>query len=261
MRTALICHDGATLDDLLVHWLSSFSDLAGVVILNETKQRKWRRVQAEVKRVGLLRFFDVMAFRLYYSCFRSKKDERWLRGEVARRKMQFQPPPRSIEFLRTHSPNSAACHEFITRLKPDLVIARCKTLLMERIFSIPTVGTFVIHPGICPEYRNAHGCFWALAKQDFNNVGATLLKIDCGIDSGPIFEYYHYDRPSIDDSHIMIQHRLLMENLDHIKNKLIEIENGQAIPIATQGRGSAVWGQPWMTAHRQFTRSLRRMSR
>jgi hypothetical protein len=30
------------------------------------------------------------------------------------------------------------------------MIARCKTLLAGRIFTIPTVGTFVMHPGICP---------------------------------------------------------------------------------------------------------------
>ena len=249
------------MDDLVIRWLSSFSDLTGVVILSETKQRKWRRIQAEVKRVGLLRFFDIIAFRLYYNCFRSMKDERWLKGEVAWRKMQFPPPSQTIEYLTAHSPNSASCQEFITKLKPDFVIARCKTLLMERIFSIPTVGTFVIHPGICPEYRNAHGCFWALANQDINNVGATLLKVDCGIDTGAVFDYYHYDRPSSDDSHIMIQHRLLMENLEQIKNKLIEIESGKATPIATHGRDSTVWGQPWMTAHRHFTRALRRMSR
>src|SRR5436309_328007 len=32
--------------------------------------------------------------------------------------------------------------------------------------SLPARGTFVLHTGICPEYRNAHGCFWALARSE-----------------------------------------------------------------------------------------------
>jgi len=35
-----------------------------------------------------------------------------------------------------------------------------------------------MHPGICPEYRNSHGCFWALANDDPERVGVTLLQID-----------------------------------------------------------------------------------
>ena len=49
-----------------------------------------------------------------------------------------------------------------------------------------------MHPGICPEYRNAHGCFWALANRDLNKVGMTLLRIDKGVDTGPTFGYYTY---------------------------------------------------------------------
>ena len=41
-----------------------------------------------------------------------------------------------------------------------------------------SLGTFVMHPGICPEYRNAHGCFWALANRDLARVGMTLLRAD-----------------------------------------------------------------------------------
>ena len=54
--------------------------------------------------------------------------------------------------------------------------ARCKVILKEKIFGIPRVGTFVMHPGICPEYRNAHGCFWALVRRDLERVGMTLLR-------------------------------------------------------------------------------------
>ncbi len=58
---------------------------------------------------------------------------------------------------------------FIERLRPDIAIARCKVILKRAIFEVPRAGTFVLHPGICPEYRNAHGCFWALARRDLRS--------------------------------------------------------------------------------------------
>ena len=60
-------------------------------------------------------------------------------------------------------------------------------ILKRTIFEIPRAGTFVLHPGICPEYRNAHGCFWALANRDLDRVGMTLLRVDAGIDTGPVY--------------------------------------------------------------------------
>jgi len=42
-------------------------------------------------------------------------------------------------------------------------------------------AAFVLHPGICPEYRNAHGCFWALVNRDLARVGVTLLRADRGV--------------------------------------------------------------------------------
>ena len=70
------------------------------------------------------------------------------------------------------------------------MVARCKRILKERIFAVPRPGTYVLHPGICPEYRNAHGAFWALARRDLDKVGLTLLRIDKGVDTGPVYGYF-----------------------------------------------------------------------
>src|ERR671934_1169073 len=67
MRTLLICHEGAPLhEEGLARWLASFSTLAGIVVLREPPRTLWRRVRREIRRVGVLRFLDVLAFRLYY---------------------------------------------------------------------------------------------------------------------------------------------------------------------------------------------------
>ena len=250
MKTLLICHDGAQLDQVvLARWLNSFSNLVGMVIIQEPPSRIRRRVRREVKRVGVFRFLDVLAFRLYYRCFLAAKDRRWEGQELREKCRIYGDIPPDIAILKTSSPNSRETETFIRRLNPDLVVARCKVLLKESVFSISAKGTFVMHPGICPEYRNAHGCFWALANRDLNKVGMTLLRIDNGVDTGPAFGYYTYQFDEVHESHIVIQHRVVLENLDALRSKFLEIFGGTAVPLKISGRPSAAWGQPWLTKY------------
>jgi hypothetical protein len=250
MKILLICHDGAQLDQvILARWLSSFSNLVGIVIIQEPPSLLWRRVRREVKRIGAFRFLDVLALRLYYRIFLSGKDQQWERQELREKCFIYGDIPSRTAILETPSPNTQETETFIRRLNPDIVLARCKVLLKESIFSIPSKGTFVMHPGICPEYRNAHGCFWALANRDLTKVGMTLLRIDKGVDTGPAFGYYSYAFDEVQESHIVIQHRVVLENLDALRGKLLKIFDGTAVPLKASGRPSAAWGQPGLTKY------------
>jgi hypothetical protein len=248
MRTLLICHDDAPLDrEGLARWLGSFSTLTGSVVVQEPRSRVWKRVKREVARVGLLRFLDVLAFRLYYRLTRAASDTAWEQRALRRLRERFPNHPDTPELL-TPSPNTGEAEAFIRDCRPDLVIARCKTLLKQSVFSIPRFGTFVLHPGICPEYRNAHGCFWAAARGDRDNIGATLLRIDAGVDTGPVFGFFRVSA-SPSESHVITQHRAVLEHLDAIRDRLLQIESGSATPVDTSGRPSNTWGQPWLSAH------------
>lgn len=232
----------------MARWLASFADLAGIVLIREDPSRVWKRLRWETRRIGLLRMLDVLAFRVYYRLFLSGRDRRWKDETLARLHQRYPPVPESTPVFHTSSPNLPESEAFLRELAPDIVIARCKFILPERIFSIPRDGTFVLHPGICPEYRNAHGCFWALANGDEERVGVTLLRIDKGIDTGPVYGYFGVD-PSLDASHIVIQYRGVYDNLDAIAARLTEIHQGRAGPLDTSGRRSQAWGQPWLTRY------------
>jgi hypothetical protein len=260
MKTLLICHADAPLDRVvLARWLASFTTLAGVLVIAEKGSRKLRRARKEIERVGFLRFLDVMAFRVYYRLFLAKSDEHWESARIAELSRRY--PAVDAPLLVTESPNSPEAQRFIAAASPDIVIARCKVLLQERIFSIPTRGTFVMHPGVCPEYRNAHGCFWALARADFERVGMTLLRVDQGIDSGSVYGYFSYPYDSYAESHIVIQNRVVLDNLDSVAGTLQAIGSGTALPLDTSGRDSALWGHPWLTRYLHWKRRARRYGR
>jgi hypothetical protein len=259
VRTILICHEGAKLNrDGLARWLASFSDLVGIIVLRETSGQVWRRISREVERIGLVRFCDVIAMRVYYNLFIASRDRRWQMETLDRLKAAYPDVPSNTQILVTDSPNSAEAKQFIQVLYPDLMIARCKRILKEDVFSIPTRGTFVMHPGICPEYRNAHGCFWALANGDFSNVGMTLLRIDRGVDTGPVYGYYTYPYDELSESHTTIMWRVVLENLDSLRTKFEEIYRGSAGTIDISGRASAVWGQPWLSQYLRWKRRAKR---
>lgn len=250
MKSVLICHHDALLDrEGLAGWLASFSELAGIVVIREQGQRIQRRIKREIERSGALRFVDVIAFRLYYKLLLAQQDTEVEARLLERLAERYGHAPEETPVFETHSPNSKAARAFVKECAPDFMIARCKTILRRRMFSIPTVGTFVIHPGICPEYRNAHGCFWALARGDKDRCGATLLQIDKGVDTGPVYGYYSYDFDEVGESHIEIQNRSVIENLDQIAEKLHEVAAGEAERIDTTGRESDTWGQPWFSEY------------
>jgi folate-dependent phosphoribosylglycinamide formyltransferase PurN len=242
---------------VLAGWLASFSDLAGIVLIRERGERMKRRVRRELDRVGPLRFLDVLAFRLYYKLFLAAADREWEERELARLSSRYSGAA-GAAVLSTHSPNSAEAEAFVRERAPDLVVARCKTILKESVFSVPRLGTFVMHPGVCPEYRNAHGCFWALANGDAGRVGMTLLRIDRGVDTGPVYGYYSYPFDAARESHVRIQHRVVLENLDALAAKFAEIAAGRAETVDTRGRESAAWGQPWLTSYFRLRRAARR---
>jgi hypothetical protein len=250
MRTALICHEGSAFDQAaLAQWLGSFSDLAGIMIIREPPSRFWQRVRRELRRTGLFGLADVLAYRLWHRwrwAQRDRADEDRLVGEIT----SYYPPLKSAVPMKiVSSPNSAEAREFLRSLRPDVVVARCKTLLKPEIFKIAEKGTFAFHPGICPEYRNAHGCFWALAQGDFDNVGMTLLQIDEGVDTGPIYGQFRLHVNSLAQSTSIIQQRAVFDHLPALRSALENFVKGRAEPLDVRGRPSAVWGQPRLTAY------------
>ena len=259
MKTVLICHGDDQLNRLAFpRWMSSFSELVGIVSVDEGTEQKRNRVRREIKRLGYLRFLDVLAFRLYHRLFVQSQDETFEKELLERLARSYPDVPAHVPVLTTSSPNSPETRAFLEKLRPDMMIARCKVLLKPEIFSVPAMGTYVMHPGICPEYRNAHGCFWALAENDLGRVGMTLLKVDHGIDTGPVFGFFSCSFNELTESHVTIQHRTVFDNLDRIRDRVLEIAKGNASIIDTHGRQSGNWGQPWLSKYLRWKIAARR---
>lgn len=259
MRVLLICHHDAELHrQAVAPWIASWSTLCGVLVVREPRGLLMRRARREMRRVGAAGLVDVAAFRAYYHIALAHGDAEWRTKRLSELRQRFPSVSGDVPTRTVSTPNSAEAQRFISDSAPDLVIALCKNILAERIFSIPPLGTFVLHPGIAPEYRNAHGCFWALVRRDLDNVGLTVLRIDRGIDTGPIFGYFRAPYDEGAESHRVIQDRMLVDNLDAIRDCFRAIAAGMARPLSVTGRASATWGQPRFTSYLAWKRAARR---
>jgi len=262
-KVALICHEEDPLDSQgLASWLANTMELGGIVVIRRNRARLWRAARREIRRVGWLRFADVVAYRLYARLALARRDGDWKAGALARLRARYPADLEQIPRIVVDSPNGGDAREFLAGLAPDLVVARCKLILKPSIFAIPNAGTFVLHPGICPEYRNAHGCFWALVNRDLAHVGMTLLRIDEGIDTGPVYLHATCPIDEVHESHVVIQYRVVFENLEAIGRRLLALARNDDVPqVSTAGRRSAVWGQPRLTEYLRWKWMARRSRR
>jgi methionyl-tRNA formyltransferase len=233
--------------------------LAGLLIIRDRSGRRWRAVGRELRRVGPFGLLDVLAFRAFARLACARGDRQWEDEQVNRLRSRYPADLSQVPTLTVSSPNSSDARAFLHRARPDLAIARCKVLLDKDVYEIPRTGTFVLHPGICPEYRNAHGCFWALANRDLDRVGMTLLRVDHGVDTGPVYLHATCEYDERRDSHIVIQQRAVVDNLDAIGRTLTALARDEDVqPVNTKGRRSAVWGQPRLTTYLRWKRTARR---
>lgn len=256
----LICHERDRIDcEALASWLANTLRLAGLIIIRDPPGRLWRAARREIRRVGLRRFLDVVAFRAYARLALTPRETAWQGDMVGRMRQQYPADLDAVPRIVVSTPNSEDARQFLEQLRPDIAIARCKVILQASIFGIPRIGTFVLHPGICPEYRNAHGCFWALARRDLDRVGMTLLRIDAGVDTGPVYLQAGCAFDEVRESHTVIQYRVVLENLEAVCRVLKGLSRGEAIaPIRTEGRRSATWGQPRLSVYLRWKRVARR---
>ncbi len=86
-------------------------------------------------------------------------------------------------------PARARDPEFLAALRPyepDLiVVAAYGQILPAAILDLPKYGCLNVHTSLLPKYRGAAPIQWAIANGD-TETGVTIMKMDVGMDTGPI---------------------------------------------------------------------------
>lgn len=98
--------------------------------------------------------------------------------------------------------NLPETYEALKAFAPDMMVAFGSCIIREPLLSLLPPGRFVnLHLGLSPYYRGSGTNFWPFVNDELEYVGATLLHIDAGVDTGDIIAHV---RPTIalgDDVH------------------------------------------------------------
>src|SRR5437867_12331867 len=110
-------------------------------------------------------------------------------------------------------------------------------ILSKAVFSVPRLGMLVYHPGLTPEYRGPHSAFWATLNREFWGIGWSLLRVDQGIDTGPVIA--QGSAKSVDplrESYVIMQHKSHAEGLAGEVQALRKFEVGESPRVSMNGR-------------------------
>jgi len=126
------------------------------------------------------------------------------------RDLKLQPSPVKVlaqKFnLPVLQPLKARDEAFIAELralKPDLiVVVAYGQILPQSILDLPPHGCLNVHTSLLPKYRGAAPIQWAIANGDAE-TGVTIMKMDPGLDTGPVLSLSRTAIVAADDSQIL----------------------------------------------------------
>jgi len=150
-----------------------------------TKEDKWLRRRRMLRKYGLLKTLNKLAFNWLRSRFVGAAEANIIRE-------QFFPNARPVEYRRqvpsinVSNINDADADRFIRTQSPDLIAVCGTSLIKPEVFTLAPLGAVNIHTGITPDYRSADPIFWAIYNNQPNKVGVTIHFVDKGIDTGAV---------------------------------------------------------------------------
>ena len=126
------------------------------------------------------------------------------------RELKPQPSPVKSLALRLGlpvlQPERARDEKFITELRalrPDLIIVVAYgQILPPAILNLPRHGCLNVHTSLLPKYRGAAPIQWAIANGD-TETGVTIMKLDAGLDTGPVVSQRRTAIQPEDDSAVL----------------------------------------------------------
>jgi len=158
--------------------------LLDAIIIEETSAKRIIKILREVKSISWQRipekFLDLCTIWIY-----SKLANRYIEKHLLKPN-NIKVFPKEITSHKVKNASGLQCLSILNSLEPELIIVFGTSILKPEVLSIAKRYTLNIHGGIVPKYRNVHSDFWAISKNDLNNIGTSIIHLDPGVDTGDI---------------------------------------------------------------------------
>jgi methionyl-tRNA formyltransferase len=122
-------------------------------------------------------------------------------------------------------------------LKPDLmVVVAYGQILPQTILDLPQFGCLNVHTSLLPKYRGAAPIQWAIADGE-PETGVTIMKMDAGLDTGPILTIRRTPILPTDDSQVL-HDRLALLGAQLLAETIPDYVAGKTLPQSQPATGS-----------------------
>ncbi len=161
------------------------------------------------------------------------------------RNLELQYPPVKqaalSEGLAVMQPERARNPEVIEKVKqlrPDLiVVVAYGQILPQSLLDVPRFGCLNVHTSVLPKYRGAAPIQWAILD-DEEETGVTIMKMDAGLDTGPILSEKRTPITPEDDSQTL-HDRLADIGAALIVPTIRDYVAGKIAPVPQAGEGAS----------------------
>lgn len=179
MRIAVISNCGAE-DAYLIARVATRFDVVGIL-------RPGAKSRAAARTIPTLQSLPAAAWkrakgiarRAWYDAYYSRVGERL---ERALTPPPLPVPPHDVARDRFHDPETI---ERVRAWAPDVLILSGAPMLKPALYRHARI-TLNVHFGLAPDYRGEHTIFMPLLRGDYARIGATLHRVDEGVDTGPV---------------------------------------------------------------------------
>jgi len=214
----------------------------------------WRRF----KRFGLAKVADETLWRVAYRLTEHQQDQIHERELVAAQRLRVpadyqRPPVHALDSI-----NSPEAEALLRELRADVCIIMLNVMIKKSIFNIPPHGMLIFHPGLVPEYRGVHCGLWAVANGEAHKIGWSLLRIDEGVDTGPVLAQGLAS--SIDparENYQILQHKAQFDGIAGVAAALRALAAGQTPRVDLGARVPGHYTHPGFFDFLRYRRMLR----
>jgi methionyl-tRNA formyltransferase len=162
----------------------------------------------------------------------------------------------ATSILYTRSVNSAEALKLAAGMTPDVVVVSGVSILGHKLLDllrgIPIIN---VHCGITPRYRGAHGAFWAVVNEDWDNVGATVHFIDRGVDTGAIILQENIELDP-DDNPRTLALKQNAAGIRMVHQAISALNTGTISTLQRPDLDSRVYSSPTITAYMRYRKRM-----
>lgn len=210
-----------------------------------SREGKRKMIIRRIKRQGFIKTGDQLAFHLFDRLFLRKNEPLFWRQRADYCDVSIRLDCPVYQVGNIHAQQWI---ELCNNLKPDIILATCSQVIFKpELYTIPSLGTYIIHEGLTPEYKGLHTPLWALMKREYQYIGYTILKANNKIDGGEILMQNTYSLGEGEDYRTWswIGHHAIISGLNDILLCFNTLERERHfIPVNTKGRKSGFY--TWM---------------